>query len=269
MKFVAILVATTLIAGSAGAVVIRHDVPDSAYLIPGSAFPALVALQWDGQGVLIAPRWVVTAAHATQWPMSQVTINGAPRRVSRVIRHPGYRVPARALSDDAATLSAEKTSIDDIALLELAEPVSDTEPAPLYTGSDETGKRIAIIGRGATGNGLTGQAPNSPHRGSLRRAFSPVTSAEGRWLICRFDAPPATDALAGTAGDGDSGGPILIESEGVWKLAGLTSWKYAEGNLADFRAGLYGQISYQVRISHYADWIRGVIEAPVSGVSPL
>jgi hypothetical protein len=208
---------------------------------------------------------VVTVAHVTALPISQVVINGAPRRVSRVIVHPGYREPPAALgSGDAAALMAAKIGNDDIALLQLAEPVSDAAPATLYRGAGETGRRIEILGRGATGNGLTGQAPASPHRGALRRAFSRVSSAQGRWLTSLFDAPPATETLAGTAGDGDSGGPVLIESSGVWRLAGLTSWKYAEESVAAFRPGLYGQISYSVRISHYADWIRQVMAGPAT-----
>jgi hypothetical protein len=262
-KVLAILVATTLAAGSARAVVIRHDVADCAYVIPASAFPALAELPWDGQGVLIAPRWVVTVAHVTALPITQVIINGAARRVSRVVVHPGYREPPSD-AGDAARLMAAKIANDDIALLELAEPVRDVAPVPLYRGPVETGLRIEILGRGATGNGVTGQAPDSPHRGALRRAFSRVTSAEGRWLTSRFDPPPATEALAGTAGDGDSGGPVLILSRGAWRLAGLTSWKSAEGNPADFHPGLYGQISYSVRLSHYADWMRRVMAQPAN-----
>ena len=49
---------------SAGAIVIRDDVDDSMYRVPASELAALVDLPGEGHGVLIAPQWVVTAAHA-------------------------------------------------------------------------------------------------------------------------------------------------------------------------------------------------------------
>lgn len=262
VNVVASLTVVTMAAGSAGAVVIRHDVSDCAYLAPAAAFPALVELPWDGQGVLIAPRWVLTVAHVTELPISEVTVDGKPRRVAQVIVHPGNRVPPKTLT--GAPLTKAKIENDDIALLELAEPVTDVAPMPLYRGTVEVGQRVELVGRGATGNGQTGQAPDSPHRGVLRRAFSRVTSAKGRWLTSRFDAPPATEPLAGSAGDGDSGGPILIETSRGWRLAALTSWRYVEGSPTDFRPGFYGQISYNVLVSHYVRWIDGVLARPKS-----
>ena len=56
-----------MIPAAATAIVIKPDVPDYKYLIPGDAFPALVDLPGEGQGVLIAPSWGVGAAHATHW----------------------------------------------------------------------------------------------------------------------------------------------------------------------------------------------------------
>ncbi len=77
---------------AASAVVIRHDVPDSAYLVPASEFPALVDLPHEGHGILISDQWVVSAAHATQWhPVSHVMINGKWRSVEKLIVHPGYK----------------------------------------------------------------------------------------------------------------------------------------------------------------------------------
>src|SRR6185436_3755120 len=79
----------------------------------------------------------------------------------------------------------------------------------------------------------------------------------------RFDSGVGALPLEGVSGDGDSGGPVLIEVDGTWRLAGLTSWKFLEGefDLASFRPGRYGQVSKNVRISHYAEWIDAVISA--------
>src|SRR5690242_20186271 len=90
-----LLVALLAISFTAGAVVIRNDVRDDKYRAPASAFPALVDMPGEGQGVLIAPRWVVTAAHAAPMQMqgmeNEVSIGGVARKVARVITYPGYK----------------------------------------------------------------------------------------------------------------------------------------------------------------------------------
>ena len=250
-----------VISSSATAIVIRHDVPDAEYLVVEDEFPALVDLPDEGHGVLIGRRWIVTAAHATQWrPIEQVTINEQRRAILAVVVHPGYqKAPQKLESGDAAPLMAFRQAHDDVALIKLAEPVEDVEPVALYRASDEKGKLVKIYGKGATGNGVSGQERGSPHRGKLRRAYNFVLNAEDRWLSFGFDS--AAHPKEGIPGDGDSGGPVLIDDHGSWKLAGLTSWKFASGELSGFRPGLYGQISYEVRISHYADWIDRVTAA--------
>jgi len=70
----------------AQAIVVRHDVADAKYRITLSEFPALVYLPGEGHGVLIAPQWIVTAAHAAVWrPIREVTVLGVRHRVVKVI----------------------------------------------------------------------------------------------------------------------------------------------------------------------------------------
>lgn len=247
---------------AASAVIIRHDAPDAQYRIAEQEFPPLVQLPDEGQGVLIAPRWVVTVAHAVSWrrkPIASVTINGRARAVRRIVVHPGFQKPTGEFRGDAAPLMAWLSAQRDIALIELAEPVADVAPALFYTGRSARGKIAAIIGRGATGDGVTGQSLNAPHRSALRRAFNRIDSDQGLWLSYVFDAPPRALPLEGMLGTGDSGGPVLIRQRGVWRLAGLSSWKWHHGDIDEFRSGLYGQRSFQVRIAHYRDWIDQVI----------
>src|SRR5690606_24306759 len=122
---------------TARAVVVRGDVDDAEYRVPASAFPALVDMPGEGHGVLIAPQWVVTAAHAAPMQEADVTIGGVVRRVDRVIRHPGYtRLPdalvERALAScDPSGIHAFLAASDDIALIRLASPVEDVVPLPL------------------------------------------------------------------------------------------------------------------------------------------
>jgi len=250
-----------LLSVRATSVVVRHDVPDERYHAEIARFPELALLPGEGHGVLISSRWVVTAAHAAVWrPIHDVVLNGTPRRVSKVVIHPGYRaIPRELESGNAAALMEVMASRDDIALIELALPANDVKPAAIYRGSDELAKIAEIVGRGATGNGLVGQFPHSPHAGELRRAYSRIISADERWLGMRFEAPPGALPLEGMPADGDSGAPIFIQTEHGRELAGLVSRKFATGNLAEFRCCHYGQITFQVRLSRYAAWIDSTI----------
>src|ERR1700685_2025992 len=101
-------------------IVVRDDVPDAKYRVAESEFPALVDLPGEGQGVLIAPRWVVTAAHATQgYALDQVSIAGRWRKVAKLVLHPQFKLPAKdqlALKGDAAPLMAMLAGMHDVAL---------------------------------------------------------------------------------------------------------------------------------------------------------
>jgi len=260
-----LLLLLLVVSSTASAVIIRHDVDDSRYRVSGSEFPALADLPDEGHGILIAPQWVVTVAHAVTDSTDQITINGVQREVDRVFIHPGYgRLPQSLVeealaSGDASKAMAFQAANHDIALMKLAEPVTDVEPATLYEGNDEPGKVAKLMGKGATGTGVEGQIPDGPHRTTLRRAFNSITSADSLWIGYVFDTGSAALDLEGMGGGGDSGGPVLIDVDGQWQLAGLTSWKLVEGNAAEFHTGLYGQTSYNVRLSAYTAWINATM----------
>lgn len=272
-----LLLAMLAASSTASAIVIRDDVDDSKYRVPASEFPALVDMPGEGHeghdmpgeghGVLIAPQWVITAAHAITWQseIKHVVLNGTSRDVERLVIHSGYKKPPQELinqalaTGDATLVMALLASSDDIALVKLTQPVTDVAPVTLYKDSDELGQIVKIIGKGATGTGATGHDPQGPNRTELRRAFNQITSAHDRWICYVFDKPPLALPLEGMSGNGDSGGPALIQVTGEWLLAGLTSWKVVQGNAAAVRPGLYGQTSCNVRLSHYVEWIERVI----------
>lgn len=252
---------------TAGAIVLRDDVDDSKYRIPASGFPALVDMPGEGHGVLIAPQWVITAAHTIPGhpELRQVVINGVPRDVERLEIHSGYRkLPQelidRALSTGEGILAVVQiASSDDIALIKLAQPVTDVDPVPIYQDSDEPGQIVKIVGKGATGTGATGHDPGGHNRTELRRAYNKITSAHDRWFCYVFDEPASALPLEGKTGSGDSGGPALIQVDDQWMLAGLAAWGFIHGDLRTARPGLYGQTTCNVRLSHYKQWIESVI----------
>jgi trypsin len=255
---------------SAGAVVIRDKVDDARYRVPDPEVPALADIPIEGHGILIDPRWVLTAAHAVTWQpggVNEVTINHVPRHVERLVLYPGYRKLPQSLVDealkngDATQIIGFLSASNDVALLKLSEPVTDVAPINIYRGNDELGKIVKIVGKGATGTGSRGQDANGAHRTVLRRAFNKVTSVQGQWLCYVFDKSPSALPLEGISGDGDSGGPVLVQVKGQWQVAGLASWKRGKDNALLLHPGFYGQTNYNVRLSHYANWIENVISA--------
>ncbi|WP_213998182.1 trypsin-like serine protease [Arsukibacterium sp.] len=250
---------------STSAIVIRHDVDDSKYRVQATEFPALADMPGEGHGVLIAPQWVITAAHAISWQseIKQITVGGIARSVERIEIHSGYKAPPQQLQEHALAtwdwtlFRVLLASSDDIALLKLAEPITDISPVAIYNSNNEFGQTVKVVGKGATGNGMDGYEFSSSHRTDLRRAYNKVSSADGRWFCYVLDNPADALTLEGGSGSGDSGGPVLIAAEQEWLLAGLTSWSDLQST--NRTPGRYGQVSCNVRLSHYHQWIESII----------
>lgn len=260
-----LLLSLLITSTSASAIVIRDDVEDGKYLASAADFPALADLPGEGHGVLIAPRWIVTAAHAVTWQpeMRQVVVNGVAREVEALVVHPGYTKPPQDLLDralatwDWTLFRASLSASDDIALIRLKEAIPDVTPIRVNGDPREFNEIVEVIGKGATGKGDAGYQFSDPHRSGLRRAQNRITSAHGRWICYVFDEPSNALPLEGGSGSGDSGGPVLMRSGKGWALAGLTSWVDPQSTVRS--PGRYGQVSCNVRMSHYTGWMEGVI----------
>jgi hypothetical protein len=245
MSFIALLLA--LLAPESQSVIRRHDQPDSLFLQLGAKYPALVHINLptpqgaaDGEGTLIAPRWVLTAAHVgTEVRRGhQVTIQGRRVAVDSVVLHPAW-----------------VDGPHDLALLRLADGVRLVPPAPLYRHGAEVDQTLVIVGYGDHGTGETGPQGND-HQ--VRGATNRVDEATDYWLKLRFDSPgdPRTTILEGVSGPGDSGGPAFLGEGHTAVLVGVSSGQSsrATGGLP----GRYGVVEYYVRVSRYIEWIEGV-----------
>jgi len=130
-----LLVSLLAISLPVSGIVIRHDVDDAKYRATTIEFPALVDLPSEGHGVLIAPQWAVTAAHAVTWQseIKQVVLNDKVRSVEKVIVHPGYKKLPQTLIDqaiktgDATQIIDFLASQDDIALINCFLAVTNLE----------------------------------------------------------------------------------------------------------------------------------------------
>lgn len=243
------------------AVVKRHDIPPENYILE-KAPEYFIDMPHEGHGVLISPQWVVTVAHTIFYDYvgKSLKIGAKNYEIEAVHKHFDYVEPNKLLfKGDAAPLMNFFQSRSDIALIKLSSPVNNVKPINIYNNSNEVGKTITVFGKGATGDGLTGEDIKTKPLRVLNSFQNIIESAEGNWLTFKFDEPASALPLEGIHGSGDSGGASIIFQEGVPFLVGLSSWQYWRGDLASFNGGLYGATAYQVRLSTYHDWISRVL----------
>lgn len=238
-------------ASTASGIVIRHDREDSAYLALGAKYPAVGHLGGRVGCTLIAPQWVITAAHTIEgsgpYDDLQVTFGKESYKVVKIILHP-LRVFEAV---DAA---------GDLALLKLDRPVQGIAPVLLYDKADEIGKVITLVGRGETGNGLTGPQGERDHK--VRGARNTIEWIDATSLIADFDLPPDALDLEGTTGPGDSGGPALLEQDGKLYLLGVGC--FSDGDHRE-KGSWYGTRNHYARVSARRQWILDTISADPPG----
>lgn len=257
---VVFLLSAGVIAVPAQAIVVRDTQDDSLYRSLGSSSPYDSVGRFTGttnnscflaSGTLIAPDWVLTAAHVVDNAKNLTfSIGGEVYQVDRKVVYPGW--------------NGDLWAGCDIGMVHLAKPVDNVKPAQLYTGCGELNHADTVVGFGKTGTGLIGDTTSD---GVKRGAQNVVTEIDNqRVLLADFSKPLPAGAvplgfshalpLEGLIAPGDSGGGLFITTPTGVFLAGVNS--FIGSDFGQPRS-VYGNFSGHTRVSAFSDWIESRI----------
>ncbi len=239
-----------LFAATPPPVVGGSPVPDGRWVETAAVF---AAGDVSCTGVLVSPRWVLTAGHCTSSTVDSVYLGGndlgdlSDGELIEVVRAIPY---------------TEYWDSYDVGLLELARD-AETRPPEVALGCalDELDDQATgqIVGYGAI------DEYGTRYTDQLMEALVPITDADCDGLTqgCEESVSPGGELVAGGNGVdtcyGDSGGPLFLWTPyGVPALLGITSRGASGDGPPCATGGIY------VRVDAVADWIENMTQQALS-----
>lgn len=184
-------------------------------------------------GTLLSPTHVLTAGHCAQFiegaAEGTFEVEGNTYRTVAVDIHPGF---------DPVTLE------NDLAILTLAEPVRDVEPAEIFRGTPLVGDELTIVGYGSGG---TPEQGADGLFGTKMVGVTFIDDVDERFVYWNFD-----DASESNTAPGDSGGPGFLQVAGQMQIASITSGGYRQD-------AALGDTAFNTRVDTFAAWIDAIV----------
>lgn len=254
--------------------ILRHDVPRADFFAlgdraeyrsvisivrddSGSAAPTLV-----GSGVVVAPQWILTAAHVFNigdGKRYRIALDGDSAIIDSIVPHPQYH-------------AARDSVYVDLALVRITRAMPASRVAAIASQRVSLGTEVVSVGYGRLSIGNDPASAVGGRRHAFQNTIDTLVSGKSPHSQFGADLDHPTDttmstlgsgrarAMEGIVNGGDSGGGLFVVDRGQTRLAGIVATtSHDRKRLEAFATyGFYGSISFWTRLDNQLDWIHTV-----------